>query len=709
MSFNILYAAAGGNSSSSGLDFHILMSLAETGNRVSVLLQNPLKASDRVALERLMSVHFISSNPKLRDDMGSFAWQTALEFASGAYDWVIARGLAFSRTLAGNEAMAQKLWPVLPDIELRPHLDLGSSGKNYLDTVVERSSGVLVQGDDMRVAIGETNVRFAAKIFAVRYTKESDRDSYSTSGRIISSVLKLASAPRRVLVYRLPVSTLRDCLNVEPDYLNMQDGSLNHIVWVTGSDQQDGAQSENCTKIKLDASFARDSAKVRAWRLGLVMTALKCDIFICGDSEVAYYLQKNKPLAHHVWPYLSSDDVQGSDDIGAVGGMAAKSASTVLVESNYERSILESHLPAVSGRVVVSGVDGNGIAAAIARRCSDYAKYPCRTTTRKVLFASHDFKFCGEIISAAQQRKDIDLRFDFWKTQNSFDGPIRESSIGWADVVFCDFASPNIGWYIRNKRPGQKLVVRMHGYELHGSWLSDLDLESVDRFVFVSEVLLRSAMAKFDIPYAKTLMIPNMVDLVDLRRPKLAGSRFHLGIVGIVPILKRPDRVLDLLELLSDVDSRYTVHIKGQQPWQYTWVWNDKDVRDSYGAFYERLATNPRLRNRVGFDGFSPAMGQWFQKIGWVLSPSKRESFHLGPVEGMASGSVPVVWDRAGASGVFDRRWLHQTTEDVARFILRSNENEESYDRESSLSLEHVRKFDSHKIGIEWIQLLLDV
>ena len=62
-------------------------------------------------------------------------------------------------------------------------------------------------------------------------------------------------------------------------------------------------------------------------------------------------------------------------------------------------------------------------------------------------------------------------------------------------------------------------------------------------------------------------------------------------------------------------------------------MWRHPLRRDTYLANYERLRSNPRLRRAVVFDDFGPDMGNWFRNIGWMLSPSTRETFHLAPAE----------------------------------------------------------------------------
>ena len=323
--------------------------------------------------------------------------------------------------------------------------------------------------------------------------------------------------------------------------------------------------------------------------------------------------------------------------------------------------------------------------------------------TTKVLLAGHDFKFAGELVQVLERTRGVDIVFDRWERQNRQSVSQSDRLLREANVILCEFASHNAVWYSWHKLPGQRLVVHFHGYELFQDWITEINLTNVDMFVFVSDFYREKVVRELGWPREKTAVVPNMIDVDDLDRPKADFARFHLGIVGIVPILKRPDRALDLLERLVAEDDRYVLHVRGRNPWDYQWMWREPVVRDAYEAFYERLAESPRLLQHVAFDGFGPDMGRWFRRIGWTLSPSYRETFHLAPVEGMPGGAVPVVWQREGATEIFDEPWVHGSTDEAARFILSVNATAERYRAESTRVREFAHRYSIREIAPAWL------
>lgn len=328
------------------------------------------------------------------------------------------------------------------------------------------------------------------------------------------------------------------------------------------------------------------------------------------------------------------------------------------------------------------------------------------TEETHLLIAGHDYKFLGELVGLLRQVPRLRVSFDQWSTQTSHDVKSSTDLLDEADVILCEFASHNAIWYSWHKRPGQRLIVHFHGYELFQDWVHDINESNVDQFVFVSEFYRRTVIEELGWPAERTTVIPNMIDTGDYRGTKMPGARFHLGLAGYVPILKRPDRALDLLELLLKHDNRYVLHLRGRNPWEYPWAWRQPAVQDAYMGFYERLTDNPELLAHVSFDPFGPDMGQWFRRIGWMLSPSTRETFHLAPVEGQASGAVPVVWDREGAVEVFSEQFVHADTLAAAQSIIGANQDVNVYERAAAHALQSVERFDITAVSPMWADVL---
>ena len=265
---------------------------------------------------------------------------------------------------------------------------------------------------------------------------------------------------------------------------------------------------------------------------------------------------------------------------------------------------------------------------------------------------------------------------DHWRGLGRHSAEASTALARWADVVICEWCGPNAIWYSRHKRRGSRLIVRLHRFELTAGYANLVDIKAIDQVVCVSRHYARLCRERAGWPADKVVTIPNTVDIGQLDRPKLEGARHHLGVIGIVPARKRLDRALDVLEELRREDDRYLLFVKSSMPWDHWWVWRKPEERAHYTTALRRIQRSPMLRGAVVFDEAGPDVAAWLRRVGFVLSTSDDESFHVAPAEGMASRAVPVLRHWPGAETIYDTRWIHRTPADMARAIAALDEDE---------------------------------
>ncbi|WP_018653622.1 glycosyltransferase [Actinomadura flavalba] len=287
----------------------------------------------------------------------------------------------------------------------------------------------------------------------------------------------------------------------------------------------------------------------------------------------------------------------------------------------------------------------------------------------RVVVAGHDLKFFTRLLRHLEALPNLEVRVDPWRSLADHDEARSRELAAWADVVVCEWCGPNALWYARHKRSRQRLIVRLHRFELDAGWPDRLDIGKVDQVVCVSPHYADLTRERTGWPAEKITVIPNWVDLDQLDRPKLADARFHLGVIGAAPSRKRLDLAVDVVEELRRRDPRFTLFVKSKLPWEYWWIWKRPEEREHYEALFRRIARSESLRSGVVFDGYGGDIGAWLRRIGFVLSTSDDESFHLSPAEGMASGAVPALLPWPGADTVYDRRWIHRDPVELADAI----------------------------------------
>lgn len=323
----------------------------------------------------------------------------------------------------------------------------------------------------------------------------------------------------------------------------------------------------------------------------------------------------------------------------------------------------------------------------------------------RLAIVSHDFKFLGELMGHLDGRTSFTVKTDAWESLHRHDPDKSLDTAQWADVIFCEWAGPSVNWMADNKPEDTRLVTRLHGFELRGPWMKELRHEAVDQFIFVSDHHRDKAVEQLGLAPEKTIVIPNGLDTADLNRPKRGGSQFHIGMAGYVSFNKRPDRALRILEGLLEVDERYHLHLLGRSPWEYPHVWNDPLQRAFYSELYAEVGARPDLREHVIFEPFRPDIASWLRSIGVVFSTSDEESFHLAPAEGMASGCLPVVWDRVGAAEIFGADLVVGSIEEARDRIL-ALRNEKDFLQVGKRMKERAAKWDFETLAPQWEQVL---
>lgn len=293
----------------------------------------------------------------------------------------------------------------------------------------------------------------------------------------------------------------------------------------------------------------------------------------------------------------------------------------------------------------------------------------------KVLVAGHDLKF----FTLLQKKLEATGRFEFltdqWQGHNKHDEAQSRALLEQADVIFCEWCLGNLQWYSHNKKPYQRLVARFHAQEARVPYMGEANWDNIDHVSFVSEHTRRQAMKVFDgFPINKTSVIPNYLDDTKFTPKKKTGdAQFTLGIVGVAPKSKRLDRAVDLLESLLKENNRYCLRVKGKHPLDYNWLLKREDELAYYRNVFERINRSPKLRHKVIFDPPGDDVNDWFTMVGFILSPSDFESFHMAIGEGMMTGAIPVVWSWDGADEIWGAQSVIKNIFEGRSKVLNSN------------------------------------
>src|SRR5699024_7389370 len=159
----------------------------------------------------------------------------------------------------------------------------------------------------------------------------------------------------------------------------------------------------------------------------------------------------------------------------------------------------------------------------------------------------------------------------------------------WADVVICEWCGPNALFYARWKRAGQRIIVRLHRFELYAEWPRKLDIDKIDAVVCVSPHYAALTRELTGWPENKVVVVPNWVDDEQLARPKLAGAEYSLGLNWLAAYLVRLEACLHILAKQRRMHPRYTASVKTKQTRHYWLIANRPEELSYCVRVYRRI------------------------------------------------------------------------------------------------------------------------
>ncbi|WP_299497025.1 glycosyltransferase [uncultured Shewanella sp.] len=284
------------------------------------------------------------------------------------------------------------------------------------------------------------------------------------------------------------------------------------------------------------------------------------------------------------------------------------------------------------------------------------------------LIAGHDLKFVRKYIELSRGQ-GYRVKVDKWLGHNKNNELDSARKLAASDSIYCEWMLENAVWYSTNKLEHQNLVVRFHRQEIETTYPKKVALNNVNQVHFIAPLVMRDARKLFWNEKNIGILRENYIDSTALNKPKFTNAKFTLGVVGIVPKMKRIDKALDLLEILRKKDDRYILRIKGKLPNDYDWMKSRTDEMSYFNRQFQRIETSEFLRGAVFFDGHGNDMEHWFRNIGFLLSFSDFEGCHLSAMEAMGSGAIPLISNWEGADEIYPKKYIFKDISSICHFL----------------------------------------
>lgn len=626
-----------------------------------------------------------------------------------AADLVIVRGFEAANQFCMNGELSPKLWSYITELPFPPE-KISKNNKNRLERISQRSRRMFVQTEDARSYLESIAPSAAGKTLLLPpmipdFAYDAVDKEYGIGEHPLRIVyagkfakewktLEMLDLPRALRNLGVPAE-----LHVIGDKYNRARDAPSWLPTMQESIKAAAADPESGV-VWYGAMSREETVKVIAncdLGLGWRTEALDSSLEI-STKALEYGAARIAPIVNRTADHESLFGVHyplfcsSSSDVDDLAQVIKTNLGEMELAVERAREVSDDFSMAKARKRFVNYFNRAGIGKQ--KPSGDVAK-------TKIVVASHDMKFMGELMDHLNRNPAFEVRQDNWETLHKHDEQISSELAEWADVVFCEWAGPSLAWFSQNKPSKTRLISRLHRFELGGPWLADVRWEQVDGMIFVSELYRRMALEQLPIRDEITHVIPNAVDSLDFDRPKSSSARFTLGFIGMVPYHKRLDRALVLLKELLRHDARYVLRVKGRMPWDYPYEWRDPIQRQLYLEIFNWIGSDEELSEHVVFDRFSADVASWQRDIGFMLSPSEVESFHMAPAEGMAARSIPIFWERPGVDEIFGEQYASKGFDAMVAKILecRSLAKFNEYGEEAR---ESVKRWDPTVLMPQW-------
>jgi glycosyltransferase involved in cell wall biosynthesis len=198
------------------------------------------------------------------------------------------------------------------------------------------------------------------------------------------------------------------------------------------------------------------------------------------------------------------------------------------------------------------------------------------------------------------------------------------------DIVFSFLIHANVtaaaaSWFLPEVRFIQSIQTTQPNPRWH--WrLQNFAQHFAQKIVVPSPSAAQAAREWANVPNEKIVVIPNAVDIAQftsLRSGRTEGA-LRIGFIGRLDPIKR---ISDLVDAMSFLDNRFTLHIFGE----------GEDRQN-----IERQIAELNLQNQITMHGSTAKPQAAMQQIDLLVLPSQAEGFGLVLIEAMACG-IPVV------------------------------------------------------------------
>lgn len=270
-----------------------------------------------------------------------------------------------------------------------------------------------------------------------------------------------------------------------------------------------------------------------------------------------------------------------------------------------------------------------------------------------------------------------------------------EQAIQWADLVWLEWGNEMAIMVTRQLSHlliGKKVLVRIHSYEVLSGFLYNIDWPKVDYVLFVAEHVRKFGSQQINevtrglCQDLATYVIPNGVNMFQFilesklvsvnpeRGYSLVSSKDrgkNIAYIGDVNHKKGPMLMIHAFNQLINPEDRWDslgVSIEGDKEYMLHVAGVFHEPR--FDIYWAHMLKEMNLEKNVVMHGHVSDMSLWLRDKHFVVCSSPWESQHMGVMEAMATGCMPLIHNFPGAKDIYPEKFIWTTIDEFVDKVL---------------------------------------
>jgi len=247
---------------------------------------------------------------------------------------------------------------------------------------------------------------------------------------------------------------------------------------------------------------------------------------------------------------------------------------------------------------------------------------------------------------------------DEWEIRVTHELPLISQLLDWCDVAWFEWAGPLLIRATQEKHRC-RMIVRIHGYEVHSGYIEQVYWPHVDDVVFTAHYLgnLCRQQAK-EINECRQYVIGGGVQLdkFTIQSEGKAGNK--VAMACYLNYKKNLPLALQVFRKALDSKPDLELHVAGE--------WQDSRVKMYFGQACQQLG----IVDNVFLHEWQEDLNAFYADKDFYLSSSIEESFHYSCMEAMACGLKPIVHCWLSADDYYPAEVIFRTVDEGAQMIL---------------------------------------